>query len=101
MPHIDGLQLSRSLRKVPGLTRLELVAVTGLTGAVYRAQAEAEGFRAYLLKPVELSVRVRVFNEIAKRQRAVPRQEMRSGVKAFSVAAILVALRSRVGQPRY
>jgi CheY-like chemotaxis protein len=100
MPHIDGLQLARSLRKVPGLSRLELVAVTGITGAEYRAQAEAEGFRAYLLKPVELSVRVRVFNEIAKRQRAVPRQETRSGVKAFSVAAILVALRGREGQPR-
>jgi CheY-like chemotaxis protein len=101
MPHIDGLQLARSLRKMPGLSRLELVAVIGLTGAAYRAQAEAEGFRDYLLKPVELSVLFRVFNDIAKRNGAVPRQDTRPGVKASSVAAILVALRSRVGQPRY
>jgi two-component system CheB/CheR fusion protein len=79
MPHIDGLQLARSLRNVPGLSRLELIAVTGITGAEYRAQAEAEGFRAYLLKPVELSVFFRVFNDIAKRKGAVPRQETRPG----------------------
>ena len=100
MPHIDGLQLARSLRQVPGLARLELVAVTGLTGAEYRAQAEAEGFRAYLLKPVDLSVLFRVFNDIAKSNRAVLRQGAMPGAKWLSVATILVALRRREGQPR-
>jgi CheY-like chemotaxis protein len=100
MPHIDGLQLAHSLRKVPGRSRLESVAVTGLTGAEYRAQAEAEGFRAYLLKAVELSVLFRVFNDIAKCNRAVLRQEAMPAAERFSVATILVALRRREGQPR-
>ena len=77
MPHIDGLQLARSLRKVPGLSRLEFVAVTGLTGAVYRAQAEAEGFRAYLLKPVPLSVLLHVLDDVAKCKADIrPQEEM-------------------------
>ena len=101
MPHIDGLQLSRSLRKVPGLTRLELVAVTGLTGAVYRAQAEAEGFRAYLLKPVELSVLLHVLDDVAKCKADIrPQEEMPADDMKLRVGYIVRVSRNLAARTR-
>jgi DNA-binding response OmpR family regulator len=87
MPDTDGLQFARSLREVAGLWRLEFIAVTGVTGARYRAQAEAAGFRDYLLKPVEPSVLLRALDAIAKRDRHVPRPETMPGVERISMAA--------------
>jgi DNA-binding response OmpR family regulator len=87
MPYTDGLQLARSLREVAGLWRLEFIAVTGVTGARYRAQAEAAGFRDYLLKPVEPSVLLHALDAIAKRDRRVPRPETMPGVERIRMAA--------------
>jgi CheY-like chemotaxis protein len=87
MPHTDGLQLARSLREVAGPWRLEFIVVTGVTGAEYRAQAKAAGFRDYLLKPVELSALFRALDAIASRDSHVPRPETMPGVERISMAA--------------
>ncbi len=53
MPHMDGFEVGRRLRQLPGLEGLTLLAVTGLTDAKYRRRSEEAGFAAFLLKPID------------------------------------------------
>jgi CheY-like chemotaxis protein len=86
MPHCDGLQLARLLRGLPGLARLQLVTLTGVTGTEYEAQAEAAGFRACLLKPVKFPALDHLLDDLAKRISAVTSRETMPGAERFSVA---------------
>ncbi len=52
LPGIDGYELARRLRDVPGLGRLRLVAVTGYGQLSDRERTKAAGFDAHLVKPV-------------------------------------------------
>jgi CheY-like chemotaxis protein len=52
MPGMDGLELARRLRELPGLGEVVLVAVTGHPHL--RQPAAEAGFAAYLLKPCDL-----------------------------------------------
>jgi PAS domain S-box-containing protein len=54
LPGMDGYELGRRLRELPGLEALELVALTGYGQTSDRERSRAAGFSAHLVKPVEL-----------------------------------------------
>lgn len=54
LPEMDGYELGRRLRGVPGLEHLPLVALTGYGQARDRQRSQAAGFFAHLVKPVGL-----------------------------------------------
>lgn len=53
MRGLDGYEVARRARRLPGLNRSLLIAVTGYTGAEHRRLAAAAGFDFYLPKPVD------------------------------------------------
>jgi CheY-like chemotaxis protein len=55
LPIIDGYELGRQLRALPGLEDIQLVALTGYGQASDRERSAAAGFAAHLVKPVDLS----------------------------------------------
>lgn len=54
LPVMDGYELGRRLREMPGLSAVELVAVTGYGQDSDRQRSAAVGFREHLVKPVDL-----------------------------------------------
>jgi CheY-like chemotaxis protein len=77
----DGFRLAQLLRALPGLSGLELIALTGFADREHRARAEAAGFRGYLLKPVESRVLFCTLDEVAKRLRPIPRIHTMAGAE--------------------
>jgi PAS domain S-box-containing protein len=55
LPVIDGYELGRQLRALPGLEDIQLVALTGYGQASDRERSAAAGFAAHLVKPVDLA----------------------------------------------
>jgi CheY-like chemotaxis protein len=53
LPDIDGYELARRIRALPGVDDALLIAVTGYGQAEDRRRAEDAGFDRYLIKPVE------------------------------------------------
>jgi PAS domain S-box-containing protein len=53
LPEMNGYEVARQLRSLPGLQRLRLIALTGYGQAVDRARARAAGFDDHLMKPVD------------------------------------------------
>ncbi len=51
LPEMDGWELARRLREV-GLTSARLIALTGSADPALRQAALAEGFHAYVVKPI-------------------------------------------------
>jgi PAS domain S-box-containing protein len=56
MPGMDGYEVARALRNMPGLGRPVLVAVTGWGGAEDRLKSKNAGFDEHLTKPVDISM---------------------------------------------
>ena len=56
LPVMDGYELARRLRALPGLAALKLVAITGYGQASDRERTRASGFDEHLVKPVELQL---------------------------------------------
>jgi signal transduction histidine kinase len=54
LPVMDGYELARHLRELPGLSSLRLIAVTGYSQEADRQEAEAAGFEHFLVKPVQI-----------------------------------------------
>ncbi len=54
LPVMDGYELARHLRELPGLSSVRLIAVTGYSQEADRQEAEAAGFEHFLVKPVQL-----------------------------------------------
>jgi PAS domain S-box-containing protein len=52
LPVMDGYELARHLRALPGLAALRLVAVTGYDQEADRRHTEAAGFERHLVKPI-------------------------------------------------
>ncbi len=52
LPGMDGYELARRLRQLPGLAGIKLVAVTGYGQASDKQTARAAGFDDHLVKPV-------------------------------------------------
>ena len=63
LPVMDGYELGQRLRRIPGLERLRLIAVTGYGQESDRRQSRAAGFEHHLVKPVTLDVLERVLRE--------------------------------------
>jgi PAS domain S-box-containing protein len=54
LPVMDGYELGRQLKALPGLDGIKLVALTGYGQSSDREKSTAAGFAAHLVKPVEL-----------------------------------------------
>ena len=54
LPDIDGYEVARRLRALPGGAAMTLVAITGYGQAEDRERALASGFQTHLVKPVDL-----------------------------------------------
>ena len=54
LPVMDGYELGRRLRELPGLETIKLVAVTGYGQASDLEKSRAAGFEAHLVKPISL-----------------------------------------------
>jgi PAS domain S-box-containing protein len=53
LPGMDGNELARRLRRLPGLAQVKLAAMTGYGQPHDRRETEAAGFDAHFVKPVE------------------------------------------------
>ena len=56
LPELNGYEVARQLRKLPGAAELRLIALTGYGQAEDRARAFEAGFDDHLVKPVDNSV---------------------------------------------
>jgi CheY-like chemotaxis protein len=55
LPDLDGYELARRLRALPGYAGAALVALTGYGQASDRASSRAAGFAEHLVKPVDIA----------------------------------------------
>jgi CheY-like chemotaxis protein len=55
MPGMDGYQLARALRVLPGFENVTLVALTGFGSEEHRRKTIEAGIDRHLVKPVELA----------------------------------------------
>jgi CheY-like chemotaxis protein len=53
LPGLDGCEVARRLRELPGLAAVVLVAVTGYADEAHRRQCDGAGFGFYLVKPTD------------------------------------------------
>jgi CheY-like chemotaxis protein len=53
LPGMDGNELARRLRRLPGLAQVKLAAMTGYGQPHDLRETEAAGFDAHFVKPVE------------------------------------------------
>jgi CheY-like chemotaxis protein len=54
LPQMDGYELARRMRAIPGLRKIKLIAVTGYGEPDERQRSEQAGFERHLVKPVDL-----------------------------------------------
>jgi signal transduction histidine kinase/DNA-binding response OmpR family regulator len=54
LPVMDGYELARHLRALPGLEQVRLIAVTGYSQEADRRHTTAAGFERHLVKPIQL-----------------------------------------------
>jgi two-component system CheB/CheR fusion protein len=55
LPDLDGFELARRLRAMPGLETATLVAMSGLSDEEAKRRAQACGIRRFFVKPVDLT----------------------------------------------
>jgi CheY-like chemotaxis protein len=60
LPDLDGCELARRLRDLPGSDSVMLVALTGFSGGEVEARCHEAGFATHLVKPVEIQTLQRV-----------------------------------------
>jgi CheY-like chemotaxis protein len=54
LPVMDGYELARRLREIPGLERLHVMAATGYGRAADRDRSRSAGFVEHLVKPIDI-----------------------------------------------
>jgi PAS domain S-box-containing protein len=67
LPQMNGYELSRKLRQMPGLTGISIVAVTGYGQPSDKAHSGQLGFDYHLVKPVNLDTLKRILAGIPAR----------------------------------
>jgi CheY-like chemotaxis protein len=72
MPGLNGYEVARKIRAMPGLHSVALVALTGWGGELDRKRSEEAGFDAHLTKPVGLAELDRVMRAAKVRRMAAP-----------------------------
>lgn len=60
LPDVDGVELARRLRAIPGLERAVMAAMSGFSDDQTRRRATEAGIEHYLVKPVEFAVMERI-----------------------------------------
>jgi CheY-like chemotaxis protein len=65
LPGLDGYAVARVLREEPGLTGVYIIAVSGYGQNADQRRASAEGFNAYLTKPIDFKELERLLTETA------------------------------------
>lgn len=63
MPGMDGCELARRVRAIPALTRVGLIAVSGVAEPESIAVARAAGFDDYVVKPVDEDALIQTLRE--------------------------------------
>jgi len=63
LPGMDGYKVARRLRRLPGMDRVRIVAVTGYGGELDRRRSEQAGFDGHLTKPVGLETLKRLLGD--------------------------------------
>jgi two-component system, chemotaxis family, CheB/CheR fusion protein len=53
LPDMDGFQVAREIRRLPGLQDVRLVALTGFDRERFIRRSEDEGFDHYIVKPAD------------------------------------------------
>jgi signal transduction histidine kinase/PAS domain-containing protein len=66
LPGMDGYELARRLRQLPGFASIKLVAVTGYGQASDKQRAHEAGFDDHLVKPVALAALRAVLDRLAE-----------------------------------
>ncbi|MDV6331443.1 response regulator [Asticcacaulis sp. 201] len=56
MPHMDGLEVGKALRAMPGLSGIKIIAQTGWGDSRTRRQTAEAGFDLHLVKPVNMDM---------------------------------------------
>jgi len=64
LPGIDGFEVARQLRAMGRGTDVRLIAISGYGQPVDRKRAQAAGFDAHLVKPVDTEVLRTVLAEL-------------------------------------
>lgn len=54
LPGMNGYEVARAIRQLPGLSRVNIIGATGYGQDADRRRAEEAGFDHYLVKPIEL-----------------------------------------------
>jgi CheY-like chemotaxis protein/two-component sensor histidine kinase len=54
LPGMDGFEVARTIRSMPELAGVILIAMSGYGSKEHRAQARQAGFDAYMVKPIDL-----------------------------------------------
>jgi DNA-binding response OmpR family regulator len=54
LPDLDGFELARQLRAMPGLEAATLVAMSGLSDEEAKRRAQTSGIEQFFVKPVDL-----------------------------------------------
>jgi len=70
LPVMDGYELAKLLRALPGLANVRLIAVTGYGQEADRARTRRAGFHQHLVKPVDFETVERAFTATADDGRA-------------------------------
>ncbi len=65
MPNLDGYQFLRELRAIPKLAEIPAIAMTGFGMERDIEQARAAGYRAHLVKPVNIDEMSRLIEQLA------------------------------------
>jgi len=63
MPGMDGFEVLRQLRTVPGMAHTFGIAMTGYGSADDKRRTQDAGFDAHLIKPVELDALIKLLND--------------------------------------
>jgi CheY-like chemotaxis protein len=61
LPEMDGWELARRLRKLEGLAKVRILALTGYGSERDRERSREAGIDEHLLKPIEISQLTRYF----------------------------------------
>src|SRR5919197_2045554 len=62
LPGMDGYEVARRVRQLPGGKGLKLVAITGFGGETHRRRANTAGFDMHVVKPISYEQLARVFS---------------------------------------
>ena len=72
LPRIDGYELARRLRELPGLEGLAVLALSAYGEAEYQRRSKEAGFLAHLVKPVHPPELEALLNVLAREKARRP-----------------------------